>query len=80
MRPRPSTSAATESGRQSLEALRRRLTRESEALLAHARELWQTVQREARRADKSRERRRGRSRCGARVAEREVEALHREAR
>jgi DNA mismatch repair protein MutS2 len=32
----------------------RRLTSESEALVARARELWQTVQREAKRADKSR--------------------------
>jgi DNA mismatch repair protein MutS2 len=45
---------STEASRQGLEDLRRRLTRESEALLARARELWQTVQREARRADKSR--------------------------
>jgi DNA mismatch repair protein MutS2 len=45
---------ASEASRTGLEELRRRLTRESEALLARARELWQTVQREARRADKSR--------------------------
>ena len=40
-----------------LAELRRALTAESEALLARARELWQTMQREARRADKSRARR-----------------------
>lgn len=45
---------ATENSRRTLEELRRRLTRESESLLARARELWQTVQREARRAEKSR--------------------------
>jgi len=45
---------ATETARRGFEELRRRLTRESEALLARARELWQTVQREARRADKTR--------------------------
>lgn len=44
----------TEASRRELEALRRRLTRESEGLLANARELWQTVQREARRAEKRR--------------------------
>lgn len=46
--------AATEEARRTVEDLRRRLTRESEAVLGHARELWQTVQREARRAEKSR--------------------------
>lgn len=45
---------AIEDSRRTLEALRLRLTRESEALLVRARELWQTIQREARRADKSR--------------------------
>jgi DNA mismatch repair protein MutS2 len=45
---------AAEASRQGLAELRRRLTSESEALLARARELWQMVQREARRADKSR--------------------------
>lgn len=45
---------ATQDARRSLEDLRRKLTRESEAILAQARELWQTVQREARRAEKSR--------------------------
>jgi len=46
--------AAREDARRELDALRRRLTAESEAVLARVRELWQTVQREARRADKSR--------------------------
>jgi DNA mismatch repair protein MutS2 len=45
---------ATQESRRTLEDLRRRLTRESEAILAQARELWQTVQRESRRAEKSR--------------------------
>jgi DNA mismatch repair protein MutS2 len=40
--------------REALEQLRRRLTGESQALLARARELWQSMQREAKRADKSR--------------------------
>ena len=43
-----------ETSRRGLAELRRRLTSESEALLARSRELWQTVQREARRAEKSR--------------------------
>ncbi|HEY2956185.1 MAG TPA: Smr/MutS family protein [Candidatus Eisenbacteria bacterium] len=46
--------AAAESARQELKDLSRRLTRESEGLLARARELWQNVQREARRAEKHR--------------------------
>jgi DNA mismatch repair protein MutS2 len=46
--------------------LRRRLSRESEALLARSRELWQTVQREARRSDKSRT---GAERLRAEIAE-----------
>ena len=45
---------ATEEARRVLEDLKRRLTRESGVILSHARELWQTIQREARRADKSR--------------------------
>ena len=45
---------AIEAARVALEELRRRLTSESEAVLARARELWQTVQREARRAEKRR--------------------------
>jgi DNA mismatch repair protein MutS2 len=46
--------AATESARTELADQRRRVTREGEALLARARELWQTVQREARREEKHR--------------------------
>jgi DNA mismatch repair protein MutS2 len=45
---------ATESARRTVDDLRRRLTRESEVLLARARELWQLVQRDARKADKTR--------------------------
>jgi DNA mismatch repair protein MutS2 len=45
---------AEEHARRTVEETRRRLTGESEALLARARELWQTVQRESRRADKTR--------------------------
>jgi DNA mismatch repair protein MutS2 len=45
---------ATEQTRRELAEKRRALTRETDALLARARELWQTVQREARRADKTR--------------------------
>lgn len=46
--------AATEHARRELADKRRALTRETDALLARARELWQSVQREARRADKTR--------------------------
>ena len=46
--------AAVESSRASLAEERRRVTREGEALMGRARELWQTVQREARRDEKSR--------------------------
>jgi DNA mismatch repair protein MutS2 len=46
--------AALEESRTTLAEQRRRVTREGEALLGRARELWQTVQREARREDKSR--------------------------
>ena len=46
--------AATEETRTTIAEQRRRVTREGEALLARARELWQTVQREARRKDKNR--------------------------
>ena len=46
---------AAEMAREALEQTRRRLTRESEAVLASARELWQTMQREARRAERRRE-------------------------
>ena len=45
---------AAEASRQALDQVTRRLTRESEVLLSHARELWQNIQREARRADKTR--------------------------
>jgi hypothetical protein len=41
--------------RESLAETRRRLTTESDAVLARARELWQTVHREARRAEKRRD-------------------------
>jgi DNA mismatch repair protein MutS2 len=67
---------AAEEARRALEELRRRLTRESEVVLSHARELWQTVRREARRADKTRA---GAERVGADLVavEREVEGLQR---
>lgn len=45
--------AAAEGARRDLAEVRRRLTRESQALLANARELWQSVRSEARRAEKS---------------------------
>jgi DNA mismatch repair protein MutS2 len=45
---------ATEHARRELAEKRHALTRETDALLVRARELWQTVQREARRADKTR--------------------------
>jgi DNA mismatch repair protein MutS2 len=45
---------ATETARREAGELRQRLGREAQALLARARELWQTVQREARRSDKTR--------------------------
>jgi DNA mismatch repair protein MutS2 len=45
---------ASEAVRQSLADLRRRLTAESEALLARSRELWQTIQRVAKTRDPSR--------------------------
>jgi DNA mismatch repair protein MutS2 len=45
---------AAEAVKRSLAELRRRLTAESEALLARARELWQTIQREAKKRDRSR--------------------------
>jgi DNA mismatch repair protein MutS2 len=45
---------AAEGAKRALADLRRRLTAESEALLARSRELWQTLQREARKAEKSR--------------------------
>ena len=45
---------AAEAVKRSLAELKRRLTAESESLLARARELWQTIQREAKKRDKSR--------------------------
>jgi DNA mismatch repair protein MutS2 len=45
---------AAEAVKRSLAELRRRLTAESEALLARSRELWQTIQREAKKRDRSR--------------------------
>src|SRR3989442_4754017 len=45
---------APEEAKRARSELRRRLTAESEALLARARELWQTVQREARKREKTR--------------------------
>jgi DNA mismatch repair protein MutS2 len=45
---------AAEAVKRSLADLKRRLTAESESLLARARELWQTIQREAKKRDKSR--------------------------
>ncbi len=45
---------AAEEVKRALAGLKRRLTAESEALLSRARELWQTVQREAKKRDKSR--------------------------
>lgn len=46
--------AAAEDSRRTLSDMRRRLTAESDVLLGRSRELWQTVQREARKAEKSR--------------------------
>jgi DNA mismatch repair protein MutS2 len=65
---------ATEHARRTLEESRRRLTRESEAVLARVRELWQEVQREARRADKDRARSQG-LRAEVESAEARLEAL-----
>lgn len=45
---------AAEDARRELAGMRRKLTGESEALLVRVRELWQSMQREARKADKSR--------------------------
>jgi DNA mismatch repair protein MutS2 len=69
---------AQESSRAELSGLRRRLTSESEVLLAHARELWQTVQREARREEKRRVSA-GELRAGIEAVEAESEALRRAA-
>jgi DNA mismatch repair protein MutS2 len=65
---------ALESSRITLAEQRRRVTREGEALLGRARELWQTVQREARREEKSRADA-GRLREEIRALEREHDAL-----
>lgn len=69
---------AAERARQSLAQLRRTLTRESEALLAQAREVWQSVRAEARRAARSPERAEEARRRMAGVEAR-VEQLQREA-
>jgi DNA mismatch repair protein MutS2 len=66
--------AALEASRVDLAEQRRRVTREGEALLARARELWQTVQREARRDEKTRADA-GRLREEIRALERAHEAL-----
>ncbi len=70
--------AAADEARRGAQELRGRLTRESEVVLSHARELWQTVRREARRADKSRAEA---ERLGAGIGavERELESLRRSA-
>ena len=70
---------AEAAARQALEETRRRLTRESDALLMRARELWQSVQREARRADKTRAAA-DRVRDEIAAVERATEAVEREAR
>jgi DNA mismatch repair protein MutS2 len=66
--------AAVEESRVNLAEQRRRVTREGEALLGRARELWQTVQREAKREDKTRADA-GRLREEIRSLEREHDAL-----
>jgi DNA mismatch repair protein MutS2 len=63
-----------EEARTELAAQRKRVTREGEALLARIRELWQTIQREARRGDKARTDA-GRLREEIRTLEREHDAL-----
>jgi DNA mismatch repair protein MutS2 len=70
--------AAAAAAREQLTALRRRLTSESDALLARARELWQTVQREAKRADKRRADA-GTLKAGIEAIEAESESLKRAA-
>jgi DNA mismatch repair protein MutS2 len=72
------SSRAREAARAELSGLKRRLTSESEVLLAHARDLWQTVQREARRAEKRRAGA-GELRAGIEAVEAESEALRRSA-
>ncbi len=66
--------AAAEDSRKTLADLRRRLTAESDAILVRVRELWQNVQREARRADKTREDAE-RLRAATEAADRELQAL-----
>lgn len=46
---------AAEEARRELKRVKQQLTNESEAVLAQSRELWQTIQREARRAERKRE-------------------------
>src|SRR5438445_348016 len=70
--------AAAAATRDELKDLRRRLTSESDALLARARELWQTVQRESRREEKRRMGA-GELRAGIEAVEAESEALRRAA-
>lgn len=69
---------ASERVKQSLSQLRRTLTRESEAVLAEARALWQSVRQEVRRAAKSPERAEAAKREIGQVEAR-VERLQREA-
>ena len=70
--------AAAAATRDELKDLRRRLTSESDSLLARARELWQTVQRESRREEKRRMGA-GELRAGIEAVEAESEALRRAA-
>src|SRR5439155_551539 len=67
---------AAEAARVRVAEVARRLTRESEAVLGHAGELWQTVQRDARRAEKRRDQAEA-GRAGIEAVEREVEELRR---
>jgi DNA mismatch repair protein MutS2 len=69
---------ATEETRRSLSRLRATLTKESEALLAEVRELWQSVRHEAKRAAKSPERSEAARRQLA-DTERRLDTLQREA-
>jgi DNA mismatch repair protein MutS2 len=66
---------AAEDSKRTVQDLRRRLTRESETLLARARELWQSIQRESRRAEKDRASA-GAAREQLGAVERDLEALH----
>lgn len=69
---------ATESAKQALAQTRRQLTRESEAVLAQVRELWQSLRREARKAEKSRTRAEE-LKAEIESAETKVDQLHRKA-